>query len=209
MKILTYIALCLLFCFTGLSQAQTGGGARSLLDAAISAIATEDGWKSDTLGQNARSIVTLFPSSPEFPTARLLLAGYLMETPGSNNYDEALVLTNATMAASPISWRTAWAAVDKASILGFKSDAGALQAAKDALPIIDSAHLDQETDGDFLRILQLTGGKRTDVKDSALVLIVVRLLEQGDGAQADTYISQIVDTAKRAKAQRLRDTTNR
>jgi hypothetical protein len=121
------------------------------------------------------------------------------------NYNNAFNSANAILASSPITWRHAWVVAGKAAILGFLGkEQQALDVAKWGLAVVDGAHLDQETDPDFLRLLQATNGQRSDLKDALLSIIAARLIVKGSSSEADTYINQILNSEVKAKLQRLK-----
>ena len=185
-----------------LSFSQQPLNPRQMLDTALTALGSEEGWQADAVGSNLKAIVTSHSTSPEYPTARAILVSHLMETA---KYAEALTLANAVLAITPVNWRNAWVAADKAAILGFQGkNAESLQAAKDALPIIDSATLGQVTDPDFLRLLQVTSAQRSDLKDGVLSMIAALLIKQGALTEADGYAAQIVDVKTKAHVQLYR-----
>jgi hypothetical protein len=121
------------------------------------------------------------------------------------NYNNALNSANSILASSPITWRHAWVAVDKAAILGFLGkEQQSLDAAKWGLAVVDGAHLDQEADPDFIRLLAVTKGERSNVKDALLSVIATRLIVKGSNSEADVYINQVVNLAIKMKLQRLK-----
>lgn len=205
MKRKLLVPLLLLAGLLQVCWSQQNASPRQLLDAALTAVGSEDSWRSAVVTTNLRTIVTNHSSSAEFATARVLLVSHLMEKGAANDYVEALTLANIALAVTPVSWRSAWVAVDKAAILGFQNNVGALQAAGDALPIVDAAAIGQVSDPDFVRLLAVTGAQRSDLRDGVLSMIATHLIQQGSLAEADTYINQVVDAKRRAKLQRLRN----
>jgi hypothetical protein len=178
---------------------------RELLDAAFAALASEKSWDSDVIGEKLTAIVVNHPTSQEAPTAKALLVSHLTQKGGTQNYNTALSSANAILASSPITWRHAWVAINKASILGFLNrEQQAIEAAKWGLTVLDAAHLDQESDPDFVRLLQVTNEPRSSFKDSLLAILVTHLMVTGTAAEVDTYMNQVADATLRSKLQRLR-----
>jgi len=180
-------------------------GAPELIDQALDAFAGQDGFASEAGEEKLKDVLEMDPVPPEIWTAKVLLAGHYMCGRGGGG-DEALNLANETIAANVGGWQMVYAYTSKVAVLNSRSShAAAIATCDSALALLNTFQIEDVEDAVFLRMVVIFGNDPKEFADAFRVGKVQALIGNGQLADAEAIVEQVVTPAWKDRASALVD----